>query len=85
MSDMDKSKSDSDEEEVPPGSRSSEKQRKLTSASPLITIEARRSLLHAKDSRAYLNAVNITTSEVVAAIELRMSKEIFSALSEKSH
>jgi len=29
--------------------------------------------------------VNITTSEVVAAIELRMSIEILSVLSEKSH
>ena len=82
---MDKSKCDSGEVEVPHGSRSSEKLRKLTPASPLITIEARRSLLHTKDSSIYLKAVNSTTSDVVDAIKLRMSKEILSSLSEKSH
>jgi hypothetical protein len=54
--------------------------RRLTSASPLITIEARRSFLGSKDSSAYLKAVNITTAEVVAAVKLRISAEVSNTL-----
>jgi hypothetical protein len=54
--------------------------RRLTSASPLITIEARRSFLGSKDSSAYLKAVNITTAEVVAAVKLRISAEVSNSL-----
>jgi hypothetical protein len=54
--------------------------RRLTSASPVITIEARRSFLGSKDTSAYLKAVNSTTAEVVAAVKLRISAEVSNTL-----
>jgi len=59
--------------------------RRITSASPVVTIEARRSLLNSNDSRTYLKAVNSTTAEVVAAIKLRISAEVSNSLADQSN